>query len=45
MKNMFLLSLMLIFAGSLSAQVPKMDNVLYGAAYYQEYMPSDRLRP
>ena len=43
MKNLFLLSLMLIFAGTISAQPPKMDNVLYGAAYYQEYMPTDRL--
>lgn len=25
------------------AQPPKMDTVLYGAAYYHEYMPSDRL--
>jgi len=43
MKNLFLLFLLLTFAGTLSAQVPKMDNVLYGAAYYQEYMPTDRL--
>jgi len=43
MKNLFLLFLLLTFAVTLSAQVPKMDNVLYGAAYYQEYMPTDRL--
>jgi len=43
MKNCFILSLMLFLFGTISAQPPKMDNVLYGAAYYQEYMPSDRL--
>src|ERR1017187_9706662 len=25
------------------AQPPRMDTVLYGAAYYHEYMPHDRL--
>ena len=29
MKNIFLLFLLLTFAGTLSAKVPKMDNVLY----------------
>jgi len=43
MKNLILLFLLITFAGVISAQIQKMDNVLYGAAYYQEYMPSDRL--
>src|SRR5665648_454982 len=43
MKNLFIFSLLLFFAGTISAQPLKMNNVLYGAAYYQEYMPSDRL--
>jgi len=43
MKNLIFLILLLIFSASISAQPLKMDNVLYGAAYYQEYMPSDRL--
>ena len=43
MKNLFTLFLLLLMTGTLSAQLPKFDNVLYGAAYYQEYMPSDRL--
>ncbi len=43
MKNLIFLFLLLTFAMNISAQLPKMDNVLYGAAYYQEYMPSDRL--
>src|SRR5674476_1127651 len=43
MKNLILLFLLLFVAGTISAQPPKMNNVLYGAAYYQEYMPTDRL--
>jgi beta-galactosidase len=43
MKNLILISLILILAGTLSAQIPKMDNVLYGAAFYEEYMPTKRL--
>ena len=27
----------------LSAQMPAMKNILYGAAFYEEYMPYDRL--
>ncbi|HEX7585195.1 MAG TPA: alpha-amylase family protein, partial [Prolixibacteraceae bacterium] len=43
MKNLILLFLLLFVAGAITAQPPKMNNVLYGAAYYQEYMPTDRL--
>ncbi|WP_345948965.1 beta-galactosidase [Mucilaginibacter sp. PAMB04274] len=32
----------LLFAGQVSAQV-KFDNILYGASYYHEYMPTERL--
>jgi beta-galactosidase len=32
-----------IFSAFVSAQTKKLDNVLYGAAYYQEYMPEERL--
>jgi hypothetical protein len=43
MKNQILLLKLLISTETLIGQPPKMNNVLYGAAYYQEYMPSDRL--
>ncbi len=43
MKQLISFLMLLSFPGIVSAQVPKMDNVLYGAAYYQEYMPADRL--
>ena len=43
MKKLSLLLLLLIVSATIWAQVPKMNNVLYGAAYYQEYMPTDRL--
>ena len=43
MKNLLLSCFLLIFAGTLFAQAPKMDNVLYGAAFYEEYMPTKRL--
>src|SRR5512134_1872503 len=38
-------TLMLIaaFGGCLLAQAPKFDTVLYGASYYHEYMPYERL--
>jgi len=32
-----------IYTCKLSAQPPKLKNVLYGVAYYHEYMPSERL--
>jgi len=43
MKQFISFLMFLSFLGIVSAQVPKMENVLYGAAYYQEYMPPDRL--
>src|SRR3954464_8687524 len=43
MKSIFILLLSLCFSGIVPAQVLKQDNVLCGAAYYQEYMPTDRL--
>ena len=36
-------ALLLLGAAALAAQTPKMSTVLYGAAYYHEYMPSERL--
>ena len=39
-----LILLLLVLSGSASkAQPIEFDNILYGVAYYQEYMPSDRL--
>jgi beta-galactosidase len=35
--------MMLLCAITLNAQSPKFNTILYGAAYYQEYMPYDRL--
>lgn len=43
MKKLLISLLFICYAGIVSAQSPKIDNILYGAAYYQEYMPSDRL--
>lgn len=43
MKKLFLLSILISLTGVVWAQPLKMNNVLYGAAYYQEYMPTDRL--
>jgi beta-galactosidase len=37
------ISLLLLFAVTAFAQAPKMSTVLYGAAYYHEYQPTDRL--
>jgi beta-galactosidase len=36
------LSVVLPLASSQS-QIPKFDTILYGAAFYEEYMPTDRL--
>jgi beta-galactosidase len=36
-------ALFFLYAGVLAAQSPKMPAVLYGAAYYHEYMPYERL--
>lgn len=36
-------ALMLLSLQPLSAQPPKLETILYGASYYHEYMPYDRL--
>lgn len=36
-------ALLFLCAAALTAQPPKMPTVLYGASYYHEYMPSERL--
>jgi beta-galactosidase len=43
MRKLFLFFLLMSFTRAIWAQPLKMDNILYGAAYYQEYMPTDRL--
>lgn len=44
MKKLFPLILILVWANHLAhAQSVKQDNILYGAAYYHEYMPYERL--
>ncbi|MDR6945221.1 beta-galactosidase [Mucilaginibacter pocheonensis] len=44
MKKIYILLLVqLFFSGYLFAQYPKMDKLLYGVAYYDEYMPYERL--
>ncbi|MDR1120731.1 MAG: beta-galactosidase [Dysgonamonadaceae bacterium] len=42
-KLVFILLSAIIFAASTAFAQYKFDNVLYGAAYYHEYMPSERL--
>lgn len=43
-KTLVLLALaLLLIAGPASAQMPRMDRLLYGVAYYDEYMPYERL--
>jgi len=44
MKHRFYLIIGLLAAATgLSGQIPAFDNILYGAAYYHEYMPYERL--
>jgi beta-galactosidase len=43
MMKKFLFFLLANLPMVLSAQMPAMKNVLYGAAFYEEYMPYDRL--
>ena len=38
-----LTSCILISCVLLKAETPKFDTILYGAAFYEEYMPTDRL--
>jgi beta-galactosidase len=42
-KHVFLLMLTILLAGNAISQEIKFDNILYGAAYYHEYMPYERL--
>jgi beta-galactosidase len=42
-KYLSVVILQLLFAASAFAQYPKMDKLLYGVAYYDEYMPYERL--
>ncbi len=39
----YLVALLLLLAGQTKGQPEKFDNILYGVAYYHEYMPMDRL--
>ncbi|MGD9556168.1 MAG: beta-galactosidase [Mangrovibacterium sp.] len=41
--NLFLLVCLFLFSGLANGQPEKFDNILYGVAYYHEYMPTDRL--
>jgi beta-galactosidase len=43
MKALLPLAMLLAIAGSQIQAQPKMDTFLYGAAFYEEYMPEDRL--
>jgi beta-galactosidase len=43
MKRLLTIVLMIIAITSVRAQSPKFSTVLYGVAYYQEYMPYERL--
>jgi beta-galactosidase len=38
-----LYTVLFLAAAGAAAQPPKMDTILYGASYYHEYMPSERL--
>jgi beta-galactosidase len=38
-----LFALLYLFSGLVTAQPEKFDNILYGVAYYHEYMPMERL--
>lgn len=42
-KIFFLISIIPSLRLQVSAQIPKFDNILYGVAYYHEYMPMDRI--
>ena len=43
MKNLLLAALLALPLGRAAAQAPKQDKLLYGVAYYEEYLPYDRL--
>ncbi|MFV0376429.1 MAG: beta-galactosidase [Mangrovibacterium sp.] len=42
-KVALILLSIILFANLTKSQPAKFDNILYGVAYYQEYMPTDRL--
>src|SRR3954470_23615675 len=42
-KYLLLFIVQLCFCAASFAQSPKMDKLLYGVAYYDEYMPYERL--
>src|SRR3974390_2517305 len=43
MRGIFFGVIALVCSLSAPAQPPKMDTILYGASYYHEYMPAERL--
>ena len=43
MKYKLLLSLLLLLPVMAGKAQTRFDNILYGVAYYHEYMPSERL--
>jgi len=43
LRSIIIIISFIFFANRLAAQPNKFDNILYGVAYYHEYMPSDRL--
>lgn len=43
MKHCFAFCILFFFAEALFAQAAKIDHLLFGVAYYDEYMPYDRL--
>lgn len=43
MKNFLSLIVLLVLMGNVTAQEPKINELLYGVAYYDEYMPYERL--
>jgi len=43
MKFRLLLSLLLLLPAAAGEAQVRFDNILYGVAYYHEYMPSERL--
>ncbi|HEX8021054.1 beta-galactosidase [Mucilaginibacter sp.] len=43
-KSITVLLTACFFSQLVAAQIKKLNNVLYGAAYYQEYMPEERLQ-
>ena len=43
MKRLFAISFLMLFIYGINAQPQKFNTILYGVAYYHEYMPDDRL--